>query len=72
MNFLLIPPLKDAHTWRGGALRNINMIPWSFPKVTCDTRCAPKRIVWRQTPTNCFTTGLDKYIVIIYIVQKRL
>jgi len=32
--------------------------PWSFPKVTCDIRCASKWIHWYQTSTNCFSNRI--------------
>jgi len=55
------------------ALGTINWFPWSFLKVTGESRCASKGIHWYHTSSNSFSyTVLDKYIGIVCTVQKML
>jgi len=46
---------KQLKSTQWGALRTINWFPWSFQKVTGDSRCASKGIHWFQTSLNCFS-----------------
>jgi len=84
MNFLLKPPLKYAHKWRGKKakqqqIKSVGCTEKHKYDVLDHSRrlhvvfdAHPKEFIGVKLQQTVFLTGLDKYIGTVCIVQKIL